>query len=85
MLEEIETLPSAEEEATGFHGNGELGRQQGGTDMGGHVVRPLFVVTVAAAFLRRERAEEIFEIAPHFRRGILLNEERGGGMADEER
>lgn len=75
VLEDVEALPCTEKKPPVFDGDRELSRQQGGTDMRGHVVGSFVVVAIAAASLRHERAKEVGKIALHLRRGILLDEE----------
>lgn len=49
-----------------------------------HVVGAFAVVLIEPFALRRERREDALEIAQHGGVGVLLNDERGGGVPAEE-
>ena len=52
--------------------------------MGGHVVGAFLLVAVAGA-LGHQAGEEGFEVGAHIRVGILLHQQRGGGVAAPDR
>jgi hypothetical protein len=84
MLEEIDALPRAERELASDERNAELHLRQSRSDVGGHVVRAFVIMGVGVRILRRDPGEISFEVAPDLLRGILLNEERCGGVAAEQ-
>ncbi len=53
--------------------------------MGRHVVGAFGDMTVQAGVFRRLRAEEVLQIAQHIAIHVLLNEKRGGCVAQIER
>ena len=84
VLEEIDALPGTEHELAVHDRHRELHLGQGGFQMRRHVVRPLIVVFVESRASGRESVEEFFKVAPHGRRRILLDEQRGRGVTAEE-
>src|ERR1019366_45151 len=85
MLEEINPLPSAKHQPPRCHGNRELRLRERGSDMRRHVVQAFGAMDIALAIFRRDLLEKPFQIRPDIRAGVLLNQERGGGMAAENR
>ena len=84
MLEEVDALPRAEREAPGAHGNSEGGLGERCLDVRRHVVGPLGAVDEERIALGHESLEEGEEVALHVGVGVLLDEERGGGVAAED-
>src|SRR5262245_42837394 len=84
MLEEINSLPRAEHELPADERYREMHLRERGANMRGHIVRAFVIVGISGRILRRELREERFEIGAHFGRGILLNEERCGGVPAKE-
>src|SRR5215831_7678198 len=75
VLKNIDALPCSEAETALLHGNRELRQGEGGTDMCGHIVRPLDGVAVEAVVLGHEAAEEDVQVVDHVRVGVLLDGE----------
>jgi hypothetical protein len=84
MLDEVESLPGAEHEASVRERNRQLRRQQRGANMRRHIVGSFIGVAIAPRLLGGERAQEILEIGADLGRRILLDEQRSGGMAQIE-
>ena len=82
MLDEIDALPGAERHLAVHDRNAETDAREHRLDMARHVVGALFLMGVVRAF-GRKRLECVAEIAPHIRVGILLDRQRGRGMAHE--
>src|SRR5207248_7340865 len=72
-------LPRSERELCATHGQRLRGPGERGADVRRHVVRPLFLVLVVGAFGREPRQER-FQIPPHGRVGVLLDDQRGAGV-----
>ncbi|CAH2599323.1 protein of unknown function [Rhodovastum atsumiense] len=85
MFPEIDALPRAKHQFPLDNGNRKLGLGQGGADMGRHVVRPLNVMHVASTPVGGETGEEAFEIGAHVGIGILLHQQRAGGVPAPDR
>lgn len=84
VLKQVNRLPSAED----WRAVGDRDRQrrlrQCSTDMARHIVRPLRSVPVIG-ISRRQSRKGVVEILEHIRIGILLNQERGGCVLNEQR
>ena len=85
MFEQVDALPRAQRHASMFDRYGKLHLGEGRAQMRGHVVGSFGVVFVAGEVFGRERAEVGFQIASHRWIGILLNEERRGGVTAKQR
>lgn len=84
VLEDIQTLPRAERQASGYERNCETGLRQRGTDMRGHVVRSFRHVTEANCVFGNEMLEEISHVERHVGICVLLNHKRTGRVLDED-
>ena len=84
VLEDVDALPGSERGATLANGDGELSLGEGGSDVSRHVVGTFHGVSVEAVVFGDEAAEEGFEIADDVRVGVFLDEQRGGGVAEED-
>src|SRR5688572_28311314 len=84
MLEDVHRLPGPERELAVDDRDRELRRGERGADVGGHVVGPLGGVAIEALVLGHELPEERVEVAEHVRVGVLLHDERGRGVPNED-
>ena len=84
VLEEINTLPSAERQPAADDRDREADIGQSGADVGRHVVGPLIVMGVEARRLGRDAVEESFEVGPHVKGGVFLDQQRRRVVAAEE-
>ena len=84
VLEQIDALPGAEREPAAEQRDGELDLGEDRPQMRRHVVRPLVAMGVGGGILRREPGDPRLDVGAHLGRGILLDEQRGGGVAAEE-
>jgi hypothetical protein len=87
VLEEVDALPGAKDEAAVEDGDGELDLREGGLQVGGHVVEALVVVEVGPVWWRNVGGDVVEpgeDVALHGGVGVLLDEERGGGVAAED-
>lgn len=83
MLEDIKALPGSQGQFFPDERNRQTGPGQRGSDMRCHVVRTFGCVAVAFAVLRDELFEEVAHIERHIGIGILLNDQRAGGVLDK--
>src|SRR5207248_1385695 len=79
VLEQINALPRAEHRLASLHRNAELCLGQCRLDMRRHVIGSLILMPVAG-ILRRQTLEEGFEVGADIWIGILLYQQRGGGV-----
>src|ERR1700693_2545770 len=84
VLEKIDGLPGAEHECALFDRYRQRALAERRPDMGWHVVRSFARVTVIS-IAWCETIEGIHKIAQHVRVGVLLDQQRGGGVRDEKR
>src|SRR5688572_7786549 len=84
MLEDVHRLPGPERELAVDDRDRELRRGQRGADVGGHVVGPLGGVAIQPLVLGHELPEERVEVAEHGGVGVLLHDERGRGVTNED-
>ena len=84
VLEHVDSLPRPERQTTTDHRDRQARLGQRGTQMRGHVVRTFVVMLIFARF-RRDPGEITLEIAPRGGRGVLLDQQRCGGVPDEYR
>src|SRR4051812_20939193 len=82
MFEQEDPLPRAELWLPIHDRNAELGGGQRAAQVRGHVIRSFVVMLVVRPF-GREPFEIAFEVAPRSRRGIFLDDQRGGGVPAE--
>jgi hypothetical protein len=85
MLEQVDSLPSSKDQPSRGNGNGELRGQERSFYMRRHVVGTFTSMNVACAILGRDLFEKSFEIGTNIGVGVLLNKQRGGGVAAENR
>jgi hypothetical protein len=83
VLEEVDALPGAEDQAAVEDGDGELDLGEGGFEVGGHVVEAFVVVNVGTV-VGGDVVEVGEDVALYGGVGVLLDEERGGGVAAED-
>jgi hypothetical protein len=87
VLEEVDALPGAEDEAAVQDGDGELDLREGGFEVGGHVVEAFVVVEVGAVRWRHVGGDVVEvgeDVALHGGVGVLLDEQRRRGVAAED-
>ena len=89
MFEQINTLPRPQHRHARNDRNADRDRHQGRLDMRWHVVRPLVSVREIGhrgmRCRRHETREELFEVRLHLRVGVLLDQERTGGVLNKVR
>src|ERR1700730_10567735 len=85
MLEQIDALPSPKGHPPRGDRNGKLRLREGGSDMRGHVVQTFGFVDIALAVFGHNFLEKIFKVRLNVGIGIFLNEQRGRGVAAENR
>ena len=85
MLEKEDALVPTQQHLAIAHRNGKMGLRERALNMGRHVVGALGYMTVKDSILRRPRVEEVFQITHYIRIFVLLNEKRGGCVAQIER
>ena len=85
VLPEVDPLPSAQREAAAGERNRQLDRGQRGADMRGHVVGSFVAMPEQRVAIGYEASQEAFEISEHVGIGILLHDQTGGCVADEQR
>ncbi|CUS04400.2 protein of unknown function [Candidatus Promineifilum breve] len=83
VLAQIDPLPRAQRQPAVTDGDGQAAAQQDGLHVGGHVVRPLDGVLVKGRVLRGQAVEGCFHVGPHGGVGVLVEGQRGRGVADE--
>jgi hypothetical protein len=83
VLEEVDALPGAEDEAAVQDGDGELDLREGGFEVGGHVVEAFVVVNVGTV-VGGDVVEVGEDVALHGGVGVLLDEQRRRGVAAED-
>src|ERR1019366_5655695 len=84
VFPEIDPLPSAQRQPALTNGNGKVDRRKGGAHVRRHVVVALNGVREERIAIRHKPGEELFQITPHVRVGVLLNQQGGGGVAKME-
>lgn len=80
MLPEINALPGAEGQSSVGNRDGEIGRGQGGADMGRHVIRAFASVFEQGIAVGNQAREKTFEIQADLGVGIFLDDQRSGGV-----
>lgn len=79
-----DALPGAEGEAidaaAGFDRQGELGAEQAGEYVGGHVVIAFQCVAEVGQVARHQAAQEGVHVVAHVGVGVLVEGQRGGGV-----
>src|SRR5581483_5176015 len=84
VLVEQDPLPCTEGGAALPDRDGEGGRGEGGADVCRHVVGTFGGVAEERVALRNQPVEEALQVAQHLRIGVLLDQQRGGGVLDVE-
>ena len=84
VLEDVDALPGSERGAAPANGDGELTLGEGGPDVSRHVVGTFHGVGVEAVVLGDKAAEEGFEISDDIGVGVFLDQQRGGGVSEED-
>src|SRR5271165_2639146 len=85
MLDQEDALPCPQRQRAADHRQGELGLRQRDAQMRRHVVCAFAVVLIERAILGREPLEKLLQVAQNGRVGVLLDEQRRGSMAAEDR
>jgi hypothetical protein len=80
MLEQINPLPCPQGELALQDRNCELHAGQRRADVRRHVIGAFIPVPISPRFLRRHAVEIRLQISAYVRRGVLLNEQSGGGV-----
>src|ERR1035441_9593352 len=81
VLPEIDPLPSAQCQPALTDRNGKVDRRKRGAHVCWHVVVALNGVREERIAIRHKPGEELLQITPHVRVGVLLNQQGGGGVA----
>ena len=84
VLEDVDALPGSERGAAAENGDGELTLGEGGPDVSRHVVGTFHGVGIEVVVLGDKAAEEGFEISDDIGVGVFLDEQRGGGVSEED-
>src|SRR5437867_5929897 len=84
MFEYVNALPSSKRQPPIDEWNRNLGLRKRSANMRGHVVCSLRIVPIERLIIRRQARQERVEIRQHIRVGVLLDQQRGRGMANEE-
>ena len=84
VLAEVDPLPGPERRPALAHRQGQRRAQQRRLDVGGHVVLALQRVGPVRRPFRHRLVEPGLEVAPHFRRGVLAQRQRGRGVLDQQ-
>ncbi len=82
MFAQIDTLPSAKTQSSGFDGYGAGAPQERRLNMCGHIVGPFARVPIGKR-LGRDRGQAVFQIKWYIAVGIFIDRERGGGVLEE--
>ena len=83
MFEHVQVLPGTQRHSSADHRNGKTRLRERGTDVRGHIIVALRRVPIPGISLRREPFKEIAQIEYNVRVGILLNQQRCGGVLNE--
>ena len=75
VFEQVHALPATELKPSPDHRNGETDLGQGRTNMGGHVIWPLKIMSVEPMAPGNETGEGVLEISAHVRVRVLLDQE----------
>ena len=81
----VDALPGAEDQSAVGDGDAQVHGRQRGADVRGHVVITFASVPEKRVAIGCEAGEEAFQVTAHFRIGIFLNEQRGGGVPEVQR
>ena len=84
VLAQVDPLPRPEREPAVADRQRERRAEQRRLDVRGHVVRALDRVRPVRRVLGHRVVEPALEVAPHVRRGVLVEGQRRGGVADEQ-
>src|SRR4051794_38260418 len=84
VLAQVDALPGPQGEATVADREGERWPEEGGLDVRGHVVGALERVGEGGRAVGDGLAEPGLEVAADVRRGVLVQGQRGRGVADED-
>ena len=84
VLAEVDALPGADREAAAGDRQRERRAEQRRLDVGGHVVGALDRVGPVARVLGDGLVEVGLEVVAHVGRGVLVERQRGAGVADED-
>src|SRR5437879_5661636 len=84
MFPKENALPGPQRQPAATDGDGEIDGSESAADVSGHIVFPLGRVDEKRIAVGHEAGEEFFQVPPHVGVGVLLNEQRSGGMADVE-
>src|SRR5262245_20674498 len=84
MLPTIYALPGAKREPATSKWDDQIHGGQSGADVRRHIVLTFLDVLKERLAIRHKPRKEAFEVAPHFRVGVLLNEQRSRGVLEVE-
>ena len=85
MLEHVDSLPGAEADCPSRTGIETLVDVEGGANMSRHVVASFGGVAEPGRVFGDQTFEEVAEVAAHVGIGVFLNDQRRGGVLDEDR
>src|ERR1017187_5509641 len=84
VFPEVNALPGAQHQLAVTDGNGKVDGGKRGAHMSGHIVVALAGVREERVAVRHKAGEEMLQVTPHVRVGVLLDQQGGGGMAEVE-
>ncbi len=84
VLEQEHALISTEPHSTSADWNSELRMRQDAFDVSWHVIRPLGDMAVQGSVFRNKPCEEILNVALYAIIDVLLDQDRGRRVADED-
>jgi hypothetical protein len=84
VLKQVDALPCAQNHAPAGYRNGKRGRRQRRPDMGSHVIRSFQRMDESRIVIRHQLLDKSFQIMPHIRIGILIDDQPAGRMAAEQ-
>ena len=85
MFPEVDSLPGAKRQFAMDDWDAEINRCERSSNVRRHIIVAFGGVLEESIAIRNEAFEETFEIAPHLGIGVLLNEQRSGGVLEMQR
>ena len=83
-LAEIDALPGAKVQPSARDGYGDADAAERALGMGGHIVGTLQHMVIVGFVLLDHPVENLFQVRPHIRVGILIDAQGATGVLDEE-
>lgn len=80
MFPKVNPLPRAQRQVADPDRYAQVHRRQGRADVGGHIVVAFRGMTKESIPIRNQPGEKALQIPSHFRVGVFLDEEGGGGV-----